>query len=198
MASYIKMKLPISSPEKPIITQLYGDKSRVDWYKANGLNLTEHNGVDFSLSNPQLTYGTKLVAPRDCELSQTWWDTPLSTKGNGIQIAWEISNDRFNVRFWHCSEIVIKPSYKEGDVIGYIGNSGLCNPAPTDTRPFDGSHLHLMVYKNGILTDPLTIFNKDEWFLSTDTGVEKDLPPFFRVVKYMTDLVEKLLVKLKK
>lgn len=192
------MKTPISSPIKPTITQKYGDKSRVAWYKANGLNITEHNGVDYVVGNPELTYGTKLVAPRDCYLSQTWWDTPLSTKGNGIQIAWEENNNRFNVRFWHCSEIVVKSSYKEGDVIGYIGNSGLCSPAPTDKRPFDGAHLHLMVYKNGILIDPLEIFDKDMWYVGVDTTVDKDLPPLFRVVKYMKTLVEKLLVSSKK
>ena len=194
------MKLPISSPIKPTITGTYGFTSpeQVAWYKARGLNMTSHNGVDFAIGSPELTYGTKLVAPRDCELSQTWWDTPLSTKGNGIQISWENEADRFNVRFWHCSEIIVKPSYKEGDIIGYIGNSGLCNPAPTDTRPFDGSHLHLMVYKNGVIIDPLTIFNKEEWYLSSDTSTEEDLPPLFRVVKYMTELVKNLLLTLKK
>jgi len=187
------MKLPISSPIKPTITQPYGDKSSVAWYQANGLNLTEHNGVDFVIGNPQLTYGTKLVCPfPNATLSKSWWDTPLSTKGNGV----EIQSGEYQVRFWHCSEIVIKSTYKEGDVIGYIGNSGLCRPAPTDTRPFDGSHLHLMVLKNGVLIDPLTIFNKDGWYVSSDTPVDKDLPPFFRVVKYMTDVVKNLIVNL--
>ena len=192
------MKLPISSPVKPTITQSFGDTSNAVWYEIHGMNMTSHNGVDFVVGDSTMTYGTKLVAPIDCELSQTWWDTPLSTKGNGIQVAWETGADRFNLRFWHCSEIVIKKSYKEGEVVGYIGNSGLCSPFPTDTQPFNGSHLHLMVYKNGTIIDPLTIFNKDEWYVSPDTGVDKDLPPFFRVVKYMTDLVKNLLLTIKK
>jgi murein DD-endopeptidase MepM/ murein hydrolase activator NlpD len=192
------MKLPIASPIKPTISQAYGDKSKVEWYRANGLNLTEHNGVDFVVGDNQMTYGTKLVAPTDATLSQTWWVNPLSTSGNGIQIAWEKGGERFNMRCWHCSEIVVKSFYREGEVIGYIGNSGLCTPAPTDTQPFNGTHLHLMLYRNGMLVDPLTIFNKDEWYLSPDTGVDKDLPPLFRVIKYMTDVVKSLLDKLNK
>jgi murein DD-endopeptidase MepM/ murein hydrolase activator NlpD len=190
-----RMKLPISSPIKPTITQLYGDKSNVAWYQSNGLNLAEHNGVDFVVGDPTLTYGTRLVCPfQKATLSKSWWDNPLSKKGNGI----EIQSGEYQVRFWHCSEIVVKSKYVESDTLGYIGNSGLCFPAPSDKKPFDGSHLHLMAYKNGVLIDPLTIFNKDEWYLSTDTGVDKDLPPLFRVVKYIKTVLESLLSKLKK
>lgn len=188
------MKLPISAPIKPTLTQGYGDTSRVAWYKTNGINIDFHNGLDYVVGDSTLTYGTKLVCPfPTAALSKSWWTNPLSTSGNGI----EIQSGEYKVRFWHCSEIVIKSSYKEGDVVGYIGNSGLCSPAPSDNRPFDGSHLHLMVFKNDVLIDPLTIFKKDEWFLSTDTTIEKDLPPLFRVVKYMTEIVKNLLVSKK-
>ena len=151
--------------------------------------------MDYVIGDSTLTYGTKLVCPfPTATLSKSWWVNPLSTQGNGI----EIQSGIYKVRFWHCSEIVVKSNYKEGDAIGYIGNSGLCSPAPTDIRPFDGSHLHLMVYKNNELIDPLEIFDKEMWYVGVDTTVDKDLPPLFRVVKYMKTLVEKLLVSSKK
>lgn len=189
------MKLPLSSPIKPTITQLFGDKSRIAWYKTNGIDIEEHNGVDFTVGNPEMTYGTKLVCPfPSAGLSRTWFTDPCSTKGNGIEISYE----NYLARFWHCSEITVKSNYREGDVVGYIGNSGLCNPSPTDTRPFDGSHLHLMVFKDGILIDPLTIFDRNAWYVSPDTGVDKDLPPLNRVLKYMKDVLYSLLAKLNK
>lgn len=193
------MKLPISSPIKPTITQLYGDKSSVDWYRANGLDLTEHNGTDFIIGDSILTYGTKLVCPvSEASLSQTWWDNPMSTQGNGIQISWEYNYDRYSMRCWHCSEIVVKSSYKEGEVIGYIGNSGLCRPSPTPQKPFNGSHLHLMLYKNGILINPLTVFNPNEWYISSDTGVQKDIPPLQWALNFVKSQLSKLLAIINK
>lgn len=172
---------------------MYGDTSNLAWYIANGLNISYHNGTDFVIGDSIQTYGTKLVCPfPQSYLSQKWWDIPMSSKGNGIQISWEEGTDRYNVRFWHCSEIVTKLSYKEGEVIGYIGNSGLVKPAPAPQSPFAGAHLHLMVYKNGVLIDPLEIFDKDQWFLSDDTGLEKDLPPFFWVVNFIKEQIEKI------
>lgn len=189
----MKYKLPISSPIKPFITQPYGDKSNVAWYHEHGLILTEHNGVDLVISDSIQTYGTRLVCPvPNAELSKTWWENAMSTKGNGIQIAWEENGDRYNLIFWHCSEIVIKSTYKEGDVVGYIGNSGLCKPAPTPQKPFDGSHLHLGLRKNNILIDPFEVFDKDQWFVSEDTGQEKDLPPLFWVVDYIRTQLKKM------
>jgi murein DD-endopeptidase MepM/ murein hydrolase activator NlpD len=93
---------------------------------------------------------------------------------------------------------VVKSSYREGDIIGYIGNSGLCRPAPTPQRPFDGAHLHLMLFKNGILIDPLTVFNPNEWFVFSDTGVDKDAPPLQWALNFVKSQLAKLLAILKK
>lgn len=190
-----KYPLPIACPKgvAPVITQLFGDTSSVDWYQANGLNLTAHNGVDFIVGNPIQTYGTRLVCPfPQAELSQTWWNNAMSTSGNGIQIAIEFGNDRYNIRFWHCSRINTKSTYKEGEDVAYIGNSGLCRPAPSYSKPFDGSHLHLMVYKNGVLIDPLTVFDETKWFVQEDTGPEYDMPPLKWSLDYISLQIKKL------
>ena len=192
----MKYPLPFSIPFglKPVITQPYGDTSAVAWYKEHGLNLTAHNGIDYCVGDSIQTYGTPLVCPfPKADLSKTWWENPMSTSGNGIQIGFEEGNDRYLVRFWHCSDIVTQGIYKEKDIIGYIGNSGLVRPAPTPQKPFDGSHLHLMVFKNNVLIDPLEIFDKDKWFTSEDTGVEKDLSPLFWALNYAKEQFKKLL-----
>lgn len=191
----MKYKLPLCSPIKPTISQLYGDKTNVAWYHENGLNLSEHNGLDLISGDPIQTYGTLLVCPvPKAELSKVWWENSMSTKGNGIQIAWEENGDRFNMRCWHCSEVVIKKRYVLGDVIGFIGNSGLVTPKPIPESPFNGAHLHLMIFKNGVLIDPLEIFNKDEWFYTCeDSGIEKDVPPLFWIVEYTKKQIQKLL-----
>lgn len=172
--------LPLSIPlgDKPTITQEFGDTSNATWYMENGLFLTAHNGTDIVVGDSVLTYGTKIVCPvPSAQLSQVWWSNPMSTSGNGIQIAWEEDGDRYNMRAWHCSKVEAKPFYSLGETIGYIGNSGLCKPAPSLIHPYDGSHLHLMMYKNGEIIDPLTIFDRTKWFIGEDSGVEYDVEP---------------------
>jgi murein DD-endopeptidase MepM/ murein hydrolase activator NlpD len=191
----MKYHLPISCPVgfKPTITQRYGDTAMVAWYQAHGLNLTSHNGIDIVIGDSIQTYGTKLVCPvPNAQLSMTWFTDPMSTAGNGIQIGWDDGADRYNLIFWHCSEIVSQETYKEGDIVGYIGNSGLVKPPPTPQQPFNGSHLHLGLRKNNVLIDPLTIFDKDEWFISEDTTQAKDLPPLFWALEYAKSQLKKL------
>ncbi len=43
----------------------------------------------------------------------------------------------------HCSDVVQKQFFKEGDVVAYIGNGGFVNPAPTVQDAYAGEHLHL-------------------------------------------------------
>jgi len=183
----MKYKLPIRVPPglKPTITQYYGDKSRVAYYHANGIMIDAHNGIDIVVGDAIQTYGLTLVCPVPrAELSKSWWDNPMSTSGNGIQIAWEEGSNRFNLRFWHCSELELAPYYLEGEAVALMGNSGLVSPKPTPERPFDGSHLHLMAFKNGVLIDPLEIFDENSWFIGSDTGTDKDLPPLRWVLEY--------------
>ena len=182
-----KYPLPLSIPLgfKPTITQRYGDTWNAQWYKEHNINMPFHNGLDCVIGDSIQTYGTKLVCPvPNAELSMTWFTDAMSTAGNGIQIGWDEGKDRYNLIFWHCSEIVSKPTYKEQDIVGYIGNSGLVSPPVTPQTPFAGSHLHLGLRKNNILINPLDIFDETKWYTSPDSGQEKDLPPLFWALKY--------------
>ena len=191
--------LPLSIPEgyKVAVTQPFGDKSNVDWYHKNGLNIDSHNGVDLIIvfegcTRPQqmaATYGTKIVSPVPAHLDQKWWTTPLSSQGNGVQVSWRDGVDKISMRTWHCSEVYAKPNYEALETLGLIGNSGLVWPAPNNACVLCGSHLHLMTYKNGTLVDPETIFDYTKWHVSEDTGVEKDLAPFFHFLGKIKDMV---------
>jgi len=174
------LKLPIKCPQVPYLTQAYGNKSSVPWYIANGLNLTEHNGADFITGDSVATYGTPLVCPFEtAKVVKVTFDTPMSTKGNGVTIEGRVGDDKIQVVLWHTGEVALRrgDKIKEGDIICYIGNSGLCRPAPTAEYPYNGSHLHLMIFKNGILGDPATIFDFKTWYLGDYGNHVHDIHP---------------------
>ena len=164
----------------PIITQEYGDKSNVAWYKEHGVDISEHNGTDFVISNGQTaTYGTKLVCPvPNTLLDKVWFTHALSTQGNGVRIRWRDERGLIQCLVWHLSETNQQGEYKERDTLGYIGNSGLVTPAPSVWNVYNGAHLHLGTHIDGVLVNPREIFDFDRWYVSeTDTGLKKDLPP---------------------
>ena len=186
--------LPIKSPLKPYITQIYGNKSNNDWYKANGINNAFHNGTDWVMGTPIQTYGTPLVSPfpEGAVVSDIVFDTPMSTKGNGVYVTSNLVGDtQYRAILWHTGEVAVTKgqTLKEGDLICYIGNSGLVSPAPTSDQPFNGSHLHFGLYKikggqyiytpPTIMgeTDPLLYFDQNQWYLGTDSGPTHDIEP---------------------
>lgn len=173
-------KLPLKGPRKPYITQYYGDKTFVQWYHDNGINIPSHNGIDIICGSAIQTYGTALVCPfLEGKVTKIDFVSPLYTKGNGVNIEAKVGNDTFRLVLWHTGEIPVHlgNKLKEEDIACYLGNSGLCLPAPTTERPNDGAHLHLMLYFNGVLVDPLLYFDKDSWYLGEDSGPQHDLNP---------------------
>jgi len=164
----------------PIVTQEFGETKNVAWYKANGVNVDSHNGTDIVISGGSVaTYGTKLVNPFPKALvNKVWFESPLTTKGNGVKIQFTDERGKISTVVWHCSECNYQEEYLERDTLGFIGNSGLVTPAPTFAAVHNGAHLHLMSYVNDVLVDPREIFDFTKWYVSeTDTGVVKDLPP---------------------
>lgn len=173
------LKLPIGGPRRPIITQFFGNTSNNAWYQANGVNIPSHNGVDFVTGTPLETYGTPLVCPfPTAKVIKISFVSPLYTKGNGVTLEYKYDGLTFQLVLWHTGEVKVKlgDKVKEGDVICYIGNSGLCNPPPTTDNPYAGSHLHLMLYVDGVLTDPMKWFNGD-WYVGEDSGIQHDVEP---------------------
>lgn len=122
---------------------------------ALGNSLRGHNGIDLCLgADPQLMYGANLNSICDGSVSQTIWDNPMSTKGNGVYITTPVETDAMGVQryylivYWHLMEIDVKAGQqvKMGDNLGDMGNSGFVNPQPTNSQPYLGTHLHLGIY----------------------------------------------------
>lgn len=174
-------KLPIKTKCQIYITQYYGNTSNSEWYRLHGIDLPKgHNGVDIICGTDLITYGTPLVCPFvKAQVVKKTFDSPMSTKGNGVTLKAVIGKDTFELVLWHSGEIrsMLGEELVEGDVVSFIGNSGLCNPAPTTSKPYAGAHLHLMLYVNGILVDPLLYFDKTQWYLGEDSGPLHDIEP---------------------
>jgi len=175
-------KLPIGGTRKPYLTQAFGNNSNAQWYASNGI-FTPHNGTDWITGNPVETYGTELICPfPSAKVVKINFDSPMSTKGNGVTLEYRETKGarrRLQIVLWHTGEIKVKlgDTIKDGDVVCYIGNSGLCRPASTTARPYDGSHLHFMLYIDGVLTDPLKMFSKENWYIREDADHTHDVAP---------------------
>ena len=113
-----------------------------------------HNGVDFSCP-----IGTPIVAPCDGEIIHRYVNHP--TLGKAIYFSCDDSPNY--MRFLHLSEVVVQGKYKQGELIGKTGNTGMS----------EGAHLHLDVWncpintgliktKSGVfkyMIDPVVFFN---------------------------------------
>ncbi len=116
-------------------------------YKTNG---GHHNGTDFALPT-----GTPLLAIFDGWVSriERWQLT-----GYGRMVVMRTADGRYEALYGHMSEIDdrLKPgdNVSLGQKIGKSGNSGQST----------GAHLHLSVWKDGALMDPLVFLNQPALF----------------------------------
>lgn len=199
-----KIKLPIlvHSGLKPVVTQPYADTKMVDFYKSKGINIPFHNGVDIVLSGTnRQTYGTALISPgNDWTIRAKYtYDDAMSKNGNGIVIhspgfIEDGKTKKIELRMVHLSEVTTaEGKLYDGQIIGYLGNSGLVSPTPTPDDPYAGVHLHLgacivsMIdgkevvdnFNNGVygMIDPLSLIDITWYDTAPDTPVEKDAPP---------------------
>lgn len=187
------IKAPFRSPYQLKVEQEFGNTSNNVWYNAHGIFSVGHNGIDITFGNAKQTYGTECVCPFDnAKVVKVSWDSPTSTKGNGITIeSSPINGVVYQVVFWHTGEIAVKlgQDLKLGDVVCYIGNSGLVDPAPSAIYPWNGSHCHLMLFKktwNGTFwvykslgtidgaINPRELFDFTQWYSGIDTGLAHD------------------------
>ncbi len=193
----IKYPLPLEivRGRYPVITQEFGDPTRAQWYKDHGVNIDAHNGTDIVIGGGKQsakdTYGTRLVCPvPHAQFNALWFSGPVSTQGNGVKVQWNDERGTVKMLVWHCSECITQSSYQEKDTLGFIGNSGLTNPAPSIYNVFAGAHLHLGTYVNDVLCNPRDIFDFTKWYVSDfDTSVEKDLPPFTWAIQKIKDAI---------
>lgn len=101
-----------------------------------------HWGIDFSASS-----GTPIYATGDAVVSQAG---KMGGYGNVVVLNHGYGYESL---YAHQSRIKVKKGQKvkRGDVIGYVGSTGLSS----------GAHLHYEIHKNGEKLDPVNFFNLD-------------------------------------
>lgn len=102
-----------------------------------------HNGIDFSAK-----MGTEIVATangtiRSAKSDGAYGNRVIIDHGNG-----------FSTSYNQMQKWIVEPgqSVKKGEVIGYVGNTGLST----------GPHLHYEIMKDGAYVDPADYLGKSE------------------------------------
>lgn len=190
-------KFPLRIPEgrRVSITQNFKDTALVAWYKAQGINITSHEAVDAVCGNAAETYGTPLCNPFPSARLYAFVNDPDNpVTGGKIQISYKDEKGRVLIMGGlHLFDLQEKTEYKKGDILGYIGNYGTVLPKPTIGAPFAGSHLHLTMWVDGTVVDPLLWFNVQDPFRGADTGIQKDQKRINWAIQAIKDALRKFL-----
>jgi len=159
----------------------------------------EHTAIDVVIGTPEYqkwaTYGAAIVCPfPDAELISFDPGTdPGDPKAGRFQIRYTQPNGtEIIMGGLHCSDVVVKKWFKEGEVVAYIGNGGYTVPVPTREDAYAGGHLHLSYTLrvpggNGIPLDPLAFFDIDNPYRGKDSGFEHDIRPIAWAIRWTKD-----------
>lgn len=173
------------------VSQPFKSTELVAWYKSQGLDVKEHTGLDLVCGGPWETYGTPFVCPfPKAELVSREVAPDPGMKAGRVQVRhvdWK--GRELLLGGLHLSEVSDNVGFLEGDVIGFIGNSGSVRPVPDLAHPAAGSHLHLTLRVDGVLTDPATFFDVQNPYRGPDTGFEKDKPAALWAVRELLKLI---------
>jgi len=118
------------------ISQAYGIENAL--YKKT----SRHIGTDYAIP-----VGTKLYAPRDCQVTATGSHNVL---GNWCIIRYELNGTQYEERWLHLQAAPTLGQYRQGTVVARSGNTGLST----------GPHLHREVHYNEVRID---LINKSSW-----------------------------------
>lgn len=171
-------RFPLSIPEGRSlkITQPFKSTQLLDFYKSKGLAWSAHDAIDVARETDAETYGTPFVCPFPTATLDRITHGNAETGEQGVvQIKYFDGKDTLVLGGVHLSGTVEQSTYKEGDILGYIGNYGWVLPEPTIAKPFAGSHIHLYLIKNGVFINPLEYFDISKPFRSADTGWARDI-----------------------
>lgn len=153
-----------SSPNKPITptptptswTYMFSESD--NRYISSGYKLSSrpsHYGIDIISTNGHIAiYGDSIrnVNGGTVVVSQS----QNATAGNYVVVETNTvdtsTNKKIRVRYLHMKEspLVSTGEIKQGVVVGYVGNTGDVDPLPSDSKPYDGTHLHFDVNKQGL------------------------------------------------
>jgi len=155
-----KAKFPIRIPDgwNLSITQGFHESAPTNISQALAIQTVDHIGLDVVCGTGIQTFGSACIWP--FPFPGIVWDSQAETpiaelipahahaQIDGIDPATGIL---YSIVYLHLSAVTNTKdalenkviTYHQGDVIGYIGNSGAVVPLPNAQHPFDGSHLHL-------------------------------------------------------
>lgn len=169
-------------------------------YVTQGYKPDIHDAVDLVVwkdglspeMNKEFTHGAQEVSPfkvAECMQSEYFEKTvgmqgQEAPSGGWVDIKgyYDETYD-MTLHFQHncINKIKVGDIVKEGQIIGYMGNAGLCTPAPTADYPFDGTHLHLSVWlrsrqpnANAFSVNPFDYFDFTKWYEGEDSSKEID------------------------
>lgn len=157
-----------------------------------------HDAIDFVIQNPKLsqrenlrlTYGSQFVSPvtgAKCVLINDFGT--FNEKGNGVDIEWEEDGYFWRLHFWHneSNSIKLGDVVTNGQIVGYMGNTGFVNPIPTPLAPYGGTHCHLRLSRsnrnqwggnyNITSLDPRDYFDVTNPYSGADSSIMIDLEP---------------------
>lgn len=114
-------------------------------YNANpdnyvGFGLTGHDGLDFGAR-----HGSPIFAVADGTVERV---STVGGYGNAVYLR---HSDGYRTAYAHLKEASVSVGQRVGggDQIGLCGNTGNVRPVPTAANPFNGTHLHLTLFKDG-------------------------------------------------
>lgn len=130
---------------------------------------------DWHLGTDKLaSYDDFIFAPADGNiiLSNTFQDG-----GNTIWYEYELPfYGKVVQRFLHLSRKYPVGAYREKDILGRVGNTGLVSPTPTASNPKAGTHLHTDISKKKVdLADKSNFIDPELVFDYLDTKQQKVL-----------------------
>lgn len=134
-----------------------------DFGNQEDFRASSHKGIDFA-GKP---FGTAIGSAVNGKVTRvvdgyTWRDshydpnkkTYTKTNANYVDVLDPLTEVTY--RYYHLSGAAVQEGQevKQGNVIGYIGNTGFVMPVPSESNPTAGTHLHFAALKGGSYIDP--------------------------------------------
>lgn len=172
-------KFPLRLPYNlnPILTQGFRAEEQLDMSTALSTSTRFHNGIDVVCGTNEQTWGRECVWPFPWE--GVVYDSRVNATFGATRARAQIDTTdpdtgiKYSLIYLHLSAVTKTKeptdttivTYKQGDVIGKMGNNGAVSPKPTPEKPLDGTHLHLGLgikkpgEANYMMVDPLPYFD---------------------------------------
>lgn len=132
-----------------------------------------HPALDITGNKTNFGYGTPLCAPENVLVLGINGDKPLTVDSHDLEYGYGIRlkglETGHEYLYWHCLPyfpVWGGDTINRGQIVAFMGDAGDVSQGgsyvPLDQRlsaPYRGTHLHIQMYKDGTLIDPLPFIN---------------------------------------